>query len=357
MAENGKRIQDSSQQFSVDGFARRIWQPRICFFRRNVVSVGWTIRPTLLHKRGHGAMKVLVTGATGLVGSELVPFLTKQGHDVYCLTRANAKEAHDIICDPAHNQLPKGRLEGTDVVVHLAGENIAAKRWNTKVKEELRRSRVDATKLLCETITELKTLPKTLICASAIGFYGNRGTEMLNETSAQGDGFLADLCRDWEAACQPARDKGIRVVNLRIGMILSAKGGGLAKMLPPFRMGGGGVVGSGNQYWSWIAIDDLVGIIDFCMTHEKISGPVNATSPCPVTNYEFTKSLGSVLRRPTIFPLPGLVARAVLGEMANDLLLASARVLPNRLSESGYQFKYAGLEPALTHLLQPEKFQ
>ena len=299
-------------------------------------------------------MKVLVTGATGLVGSELVPFLTKQGHDVYRLTRGKAHEAHDIVWDPSRNQFPKGRIEGTDVVIHLAGENIAGKRWNSAVKSELRRSRVEGTKLLCETITQLETLPKTLICASAIGFYGDRGSEMLNETSAGGTGFLADVCREWEAASEPARAKGIRVVNLRTGVVLSTKGGALAKMLPPFKMGVGGVVGSGTQYWSWITIDDLVGVINHCVTHEKLSGPVNATSPCPVTNYDFTKTLGTVLGRPTIFPMPAFAARIALGEMANDLLLASAKVLPNRLSESGYQFLYPSLEPALRHLLAPQ---
>jgi uncharacterized protein len=299
-------------------------------------------------------MKVLVTGATGLVGSELVPFLNKQGHDVYRLTRGKAHEAHDIVWDPARNQLPKARIEGAEVVVHLAGENIAGKRWNPAVKNELRRSRVEGTRLLCETLTQLDTLPKTLICASAIGFYGDRGSELLNETSAAGTGFLADVCRDWEAACEPARVKGIRVVNLRIGVILSQKGGALTKMLPPFKMGVGGVMGSGNQYWSWIAIDDLVGVIHHCITHDKMSGPVNATAPSPVTNYDFTKTLGSVIGRPTIFPMPGFAARIALGEMANELLLASAKVMPNRLSESGYQFLYPSLEPALRHLLAPQ---
>ncbi len=299
-------------------------------------------------------MKVLVSGATGLVGSELVPFLTKQGHEVYRLTHSQPREAHDITWDPAHNQLPKARLEGTEVVIHLAGENIAGKRWNAKVKEQIRRSRLDGTKLLCETITQLQTLPKTLICASAIGFYGNRGSELLNETSPPGTGFLADVCRDWEAACEPARAKGIRVVNLRFGVILSPKGGALSKMLTPFKMGVGGVLGSGNQYWSWIDVDDVVGIINHCITHDKLSGPVNATAPCPVTNYEFTKTLGAVLGRPTFVPTPGFAARLALGEMADDLLLASSRVMPNRLSESGYQFHYPALEPALRHLLNPK---
>lgn len=297
-------------------------------------------------------MKVLVTGATGLVGSELVPFLTNQGHDVYRLTRGKAREAHDVVWDPAHNQLPKGRIEGTEVVVHLAGENIAGKRWSPAIKAELRKSRVEGTRLLCETLGQLQTAPKTLICASAIGYYGSRGTSLLNETSAKGEGFLPDLCEEWEAACEPARQKGIRVVNLRIGIVLSPKGGALAKMLFPFKMGGGGIVGTGTQYWSWIAIDDLIGSINYCISHPKLSGVVNATAPSPVTNAEFTKTLGSVLGRPTIIPMPAMVARLALGEMADALLLASARVMPNRLSESGYQFQYTNLESALKHLLR-----
>ncbi|WP_010584317.1 TIGR01777 family oxidoreductase [Schlesneria paludicola] len=296
-------------------------------------------------------MKILVTGATGLVGSELVPFLTRQGNDVYRLTHSKPKEANDIVWDPAHNQLPKARIEGTEAIVHLAGENIAGKRWNPKVKEELRRSRLDGTKLLCETIASMQAPPKTLICASAIGYYGNRGSELLNETSAPGTGFLADLCKDWEAACEPARVKGIRVVNIRIGVILTPKGGALAKMLPPFKMGVGGIMGSGNQYWSWISIDDVVGVIQHCLANEKISGPVNTTAPCPVTNYEFTKALGAVVGRPTFIPMPAFAARLALGEMADNLLLASARVMPNRLSETGYPFRHPALEPALQYLL------
>ena len=296
-------------------------------------------------------MKVLVSGATGLVGSELVPFLTNKGHDVYRLTHSKPREARDIVWDPPRHELPKARIEGTEVVVHLAGENIAGKRWNPNVKDDLRHSRIDGTRLLCETMTQLQVLPKTLICASAIGYYGDRGNELLNETSTHGTGFLADLCRDWEAACEPARGKGIRVVNLRIGVILSTKGGGLAKMLMPFKMGVGGVLGSGNQYWSWISIDDVVGVINHCITNESLAGPVNTTSPCPVTNYEFTKTLGMVLGRPTLIPTPGFAARLALGEMADDLLLSSSRVMPNRLSESGYQFLYPTLEPALKHLL------
>jgi uncharacterized protein (TIGR01777 family) len=297
-------------------------------------------------------MKVLVTGATGLVGSELVPFLTGQGHEVFRLTRSAPREARDIVWDPSRHEIPRGRIDGTDVVVHLAGENIAGQRWNEKFKQELRSSRVDATKLLCETLLKLEKKPKTLLCASAVGFYGDRGTDWLNETSVAGTGFLPDLCRDWEAACKPAQDAGIRVIQMRFGIILSPKGGPLAKMRTPFSMGMGGVVGSGNQYWSWISIDDVVGAIKFFIDQEKLSGPVNVTAPCPVTNYDFTKTLGAVLHRPTMVPMPALAARFAFGEMADALLLASARVMPNRLSESGYRFQYPTLETALKHHLE-----
>lgn len=296
-------------------------------------------------------MKVLVTGATGLVGSELGPFLTRHGHEVYRLTRSTPREARDIAWNPSTNEIPKARIDGSDVVIHLAGENIAGRRWNAKFKQELRDSRIDSTRFLCETLAKLEQKPKTLLCASAVGYYGDRGTDWLNETSAAGHGFLPDLCRDWEDACQPARDAGIRVVQMRFGIILSAKGGPLTKMLTPFRMGAGGIIGSGNQYWSWVSIDDVVGAIIFCINQPNLSGPVNVTAPCPVTNHDFTKTLGAVLHRPTIIPMPALAARYAFGEMADALLLASARVMPNRLSESGYRFQFPTLEPALKHLL------
>ncbi|HET6422930.1 MAG TPA: TIGR01777 family oxidoreductase [Planctomycetaceae bacterium] len=296
-------------------------------------------------------MKVLVTGATGLVGRELIPLLTTSGHEVFRLVRRSPSEANDIPWDPQKGEVHKARLEGLDGVVHLAGENIAGARWNATVKQRLRDSRTGPTRLLCETLASLERKPKVLVCASAIGYYGDRGSEILTEQSAAGDGFLAEVCQDWEAACEPARQAGIRVVNLRIGVVLTPKGGALAKMLLPFKMGGGGVVGSGRQYWSWVAIDDVIGAIQHCLTHDQIIGPVNATAPNPATNYEFTKTLGAVLHRPTIFPMPGFAAKLALGEMADDLLLASTRVMPNQLQAIGYQFRCPTLESTLRHVL------
>jgi len=297
-------------------------------------------------------MKVLVTGATGLVGSALVPVLEAAGHEVFRLTRSQPTLANDITWNPDAGELPRAPLEGIETVIHLAGENIAHSRWNARVKERLRRSRVETTRFLCESLNRLQKPPRTLLCASAIGYYGDRGQEILPESAARGTGFLAEMCRDWEAACDPARHNGLRVVNLRIGVVLSPQGGALAKMLPPFRMGLGGIVGSGNQYYSWVALDDVVGAIVHCLAN-PLSGPVNVTAPHPVTNREFTRTLGAVLGRPTIFPLPALAARIVFGEMANDLLLGSARVMPNRLSETGFHFQYPTLDQALRHLLEP----
>ena len=301
--------------------------------------------------RKASAMKVLVTGATGMVGSTLIPFLSTGGHETYRLMRSASQEPNDIPWDPARGEIAQSRLEGLDGVVHLAGENIAGRRWTTKVKQRLRDSRIEGTRLLCESLAKLKNPPKVVVCASAIGYYGDRGNESLTEESPAGSGFLPELCVEWEKACEPARAAGIRVVNLRIGVVLSLKGGALQQMKLPFQFGAGGVMGSGQQYWSWIALDDLIGAILHCLTHEPLQGPVNATAPNPATNYEFTKTLGAVLKRPTLVPLPAFAARLALGEMANDLLLASARVLPTRLQVTGFQFRYPTLEQALRHAL------
>lgn len=295
-------------------------------------------------------MKVAVTGATGLVGSALVPVLATAGHEVVRLVRAMPTAGGDIHWDPAAGRLDAASLEGLDAVVHLAGERITG-RWTAAKKARIRSSRVQGTRLLAETLARLTRPPKALVCASAVGYYGERGTEVVREESPPGAGFLAEVCREWEAAARPAAEKGIRVVHLRIGVVLSAAGGALALMLTPFKLGLGGRVGSGRQYMSWIAIDDLAGIIPHALTNESLRGPVNAVAPQPVTNLEFTKTLGRVLGRPTIFPMPAFAARLAFGEMADELLLASTRVEPARLIASGYKFRAPELEAALRRLL------
>lgn len=320
------------------------------------VAQHWAMQKrTTVAMTGQGArnsMRILLSGATGLVGSALRPFLTTGGHTVVPLTRSLRGETGEIVVwDPLANRIDRSQLEGFDAVIHLAGENIASKRWSPEQKEKIRGSRVDATRFLSEQLAQLERPPSTLICASAIGYYGNRGDEILDETKPPADDFLANVCRFWEAAAQPAREKGIRVVNLRIGVVLSPQGGALHKMLTPFKFCLGGVIGKGRQYMSWVALDDLVGIIFHCLQSEQISGPVNAVAPHSVTNREFTKTLGRVLNRPTEFPMPAFVARLAFGEMGEALLLSSTRVIPQRLLDDGYQFRYPELEPALRHLL------
>ncbi len=298
-------------------------------------------------------MQVLISGSSGMVGSALVPSLATAGHRVARLVRQGtaAPGANDVPWDPAAEKIDETRLPGTEAVVHLAGENIAAGRWTEARKEAIRKSRVEGTLLLSRALARMKPPPKVLIAASAIGFYGDRGEEVLREVSPRGRGFLPAVCVAWESATEPAEKAGVRIVNLRFGIILSAKGGALAKMLLPFRLGAGGIIGSGRQYMSWVSIDDVVGAIEHALAHETLNGPVNVVAPAPATNHEFTKTLGKVLRRPTLFPMPGFAARLVFGEMADALLLASARVVPDRLRASGYSFRHPDLEPALRSLL------
>jgi len=298
-------------------------------------------------------MRLAITGSTGLVGSEVVASLSAAGHEVVRLVRRPpAPGERAVRWDPEKRKVDAAGLEGLDAVVHLAGENIASGRWNAARKAAIRDSRVNGTRLLCETLAGLARPPKTLVCASAIGYYGDRGEETLAEESPPGTGYLAEVCREWEAASAPAARKGIRVVALRIGMVLSPKGGALARMLPLFRAGLGGVIGGGRQYVSWVALDELPHILHHALQRGDLSGPVNAVAPRPVTNREFTGALGKALSRPTPLPVPAFALRLAVGrEMADGLLLASARVLPKRLLDTGYAFRSPELEPTLGHLL------
>ena len=298
-----------------------------------------------------GSMSVAVTGSRGLVGSALVPFLTTEGHRVLRLVREAAGGPDAVRWDPASGIQDPARLARVDAVVHLAGENIAARRWTEAQKDAIRRSRVEGTRRFCEALAELPQPPRVLVAASAIGVYGDRGEEMLTEESAPGAGFLAEVCREWEAATEPAQRAGIRAVHLRFGMILSPRGGALGKMLTPFLLGAGGRMGSGRQYVSWVAIDDAIGAVLHALATGDLRGPVNVVAPTPVTNAEFARTLGRVIRRPALMPLPAFAARLAFGEMADALLLASARVVPAKLQASGYAFRFPDLEAALRHLL------
>jgi uncharacterized protein (TIGR01777 family) len=298
-------------------------------------------------------MKILVTGASGLIGSALVPSLTGAGHTVTRLVRSKPRPG-EIRWDPLGGDIDKASLEGQEAVIHLAGESIAG-RWTAEKKKKIRESRLKGTKLLAESLSQLASPPKVLLCASAIGYYGDRGDELLREESPAGSGFLAKVCREWEAAADRAVRESIRVVRLRNGIVLSAAGGALKTMLLPFKLGVGGKIGSGMQYMSWIAIDDVLGIIHLAITNDTLRGPVNVVAPNPVTNLVFTKTLGRVIGRPTVLPMPAFAARLVLGEMAEELLLASTRVTPRRLLAADYHFKFPQLESALRSILGKTK--
>ena len=301
---------------------------------------------------GRPPMRVAITGSSGLVGTPLRHFLTTGGHEVVRLVRGEARPGRgEIAWDPTDGSLDPTALEGITAVVHLAGESIAGGRWNDEKKRRIRESRVQGTHTLCEALARMERPPEVLVSASAIGIYGDRGDEVLDEHSVAGEGFLADVCRQWEAATEPAQQRGIRVVRLRFGMILSPRGGALATMLPVFKYGAGGQVGSGRQYMSWISVDDALGAIHHALVTEAMAGPANAVAPEPATNAEFTRTLARVLHRPAVAWMPALAARAGLGEMADSLLLASARVVPRRLQELDYSFRQPELELALWHLL------
>ncbi len=297
-------------------------------------------------------MRVIVSGASGLVGSALLPALLADGVEVGRLVRPGTKpNSGDVSWDPSAARIDAERLSRFDAVIHLAGENIAAGRWSAARKEAIRRSRVDGTILLSRALARLQQRPKVLIAASAIGYYGDRGDEILRESSARGRGFLPAVCVGWESATEPAESVGMRVVNLRFGVILSRHGGALKRMLLPFRLCAGGPIGSGAQYMSWIGIDDAVGVIRFALENQTLHGPVNAVAPNPVTNLDFTRALGKALRRPTVMPMPAFAARLAFGEMADALLLASARVVPDALLSVGYSFRHPQIDDALSHVL------
>lgn len=293
-----------------------------------------------------------VSGSSGLVGRRLLVRLAREGRPAVRLARGvETAGAGTASWDPARGTIDAAALEGLQAFVHLAGESIAAGRWTARRKARIRDSRVDGTRVVAEALAGLGRPPRALVSASAIGFYGDRGDEPLDERSPAGCGFLPETCAAWEAATEPAREAGIRVVCLRIGIVLDARGGALARMLPPFRLGLGGRIGHGRQYMSWIALDDLVGVILRAIDDARLAGPVNAVAPQPVRNAEFAAALGRVLRRPARLPLPGAVVRLLLGEMGRDLLLAGARVRPARLAESGFAFEHPEIEAALGRLL------
>jgi uncharacterized protein (TIGR01777 family) len=289
-------------------------------------------------------MKTLVTGSSGLVGSALVEFLFKKDHSIQCLQRNTGNES-DLFWgtqSPGLDNECKYKA-----VIHLAGENVANGRWTSTKKKRILNSRFEGTKQLVDYISQLTTMPEVFLCASAVGYYGSRGAEMLDEGSSLGTGFLAEVCDKWEKETHRLTAVGIRVVNLRFGMVLSPKGGALHKMVPPFKACLGGVVGSGDQYISWISIKDLVEAVEFIIQNEHIAGPVNIVSPLQTTNRLLTQSLGRVLNRPTFFRVPSIIAKVLFGEMADEMLLSSTRATPKMLLESGYEYKDKSLDEVL----------
>ncbi|MDM8549599.1 TIGR01777 family oxidoreductase [Desulfobacterales bacterium HSG2] len=297
-------------------------------------------------------VNILISGASGVVGSALIPFLTTGGHRVIRLIRRRPGSKEKAVCwNPATGYLTPDDLNGINTVIHLAGENIGQGRWTRAKKKRIIESRVKGTSLIARAATELKPLPELLICASAIGYYGNRGERILTEKDGRGDDFISKVCYEWEKAAAPAVEKGIRVVFLRIGIALTPAGGALAKLLLPFQAGLGGKIGNGRQHMSWIGIDDVIGAMHHVMINDEVEGPVNVVSPNPLTNLEFTETLGKVLSRPTLLSVPAAAINLAFGEMGREVLLSSTRVRPEKLLKTGYRFRNPDIEEALSHLL------
>jgi uncharacterized protein (TIGR01777 family) len=296
-------------------------------------------------------LRIAVSGATGLIGGALAQRLSRDGHEVVPLVRRTPKPSERAIAwDPARGTIDRAALEGCDAVVHLAGENVFG-RWTATKKRRIRESRVAGTRLVSEAIAGLERRPRVLLAASAVGYYGDQGAVELTEQSSSGADFLADVARDWEAATAPASRAGVRVANLRFGVVLDPSGGILAKMLPAFRLGLGGPIGSGAQYFPWIALEDVLGAILHVLATDSLSGPVNITAPHPVTQLEFVRTLGRVLRRPALLPVPLLALRLVFGREAAALMGSGQRVLPARLVAAGFRFRAPEIERALRLIL------
>jgi uncharacterized protein (TIGR01777 family) len=297
-------------------------------------------------------MRILMSGSHGLIGKALIPQLVMDGHQIIRLVREAVPDDDNIILwDPLKGKIDRKALKGIDIVIHLAGENVASSRWNDEKKRAIYDSRVKGTKVLVSAISKMKVAPRLFLCASSIGYYGDRGDETLDEHKTQGKGFLSQVCHDWEVATKPLKKTKTRLINMRIGVVLTKEGGALKRMLRPFRFGLGGRLGSGKQYFSWITMKDLLSSIHHIMLHDDIEGPINLVAPSPVTNKTFTKTLGTALGMPTVFPLPAFVAKLAFGEMASELLLSGNRVLPQKLLKHEFKFQNPELEGALKSIL------